>query len=327
MTAYRSGGGSKNPFADEEDDFSFGKSSSKGGGMGGGFESEERGAYGKDGIRSRYTTDEFHSEPLSRYEQLQQQKQNSMNSQLEATHRCMATIYDAERTGIETAEELMRQGEQLDNIETKTDKIIADTKVSQRHLNGIKSIFGGLKNWWSGEGKKVDAPQNPVQRDRSSSLLQQAIIRDQETGAGAGGGVHPALRLRSGNVRGFYDDDTVDYNPNDDMSFRAQRSTGFQRPTESSAVAPSQTSTASGFRDQKQDSGRSSDFQEYEKNLNKNLEMMSHGITNLKMLATGLGDEIENQNDQLENRIMPKVDRADIKIRDQNRQMRQILGK
>lgn len=54
---------------------------------------------------------------------------------------------------------------------------------------------------------------------------------------------------------------------------------------------------------------------------------MSGGMARLKMLATGLGEEIEAQNEQIESRIMPKADKADIKIRDQNRQMRQILGK
>jgi len=53
---------------------------------------------------------------------------------------------------------------------------------------------------------------------------------------------------------------------------------------------------------------------------------MSAGMSRLKGLAVGLGDEIGAQNDQLD-RIAPKVERADTKIRDQNRQMRHILGK
>jgi len=53
---------------------------------------------------------------------------------------------------------------------------------------------------------------------------------------------------------------------------------------------------------------------------------MSDGMSRLKGLAVGLGDEISAQNDQLD-RIAPKVERADTKIRDQNRQMRHILGK
>jgi len=55
-------------------------------------------------------------------------------------------------------------------------------------------------------------------------------------------------------------------------------------------------------------------------------EQMSTGVSRLKDLAVGLGDEIGAQNDQLD-RIAPKVERADTKIRDQNRQMRHILGK
>jgi len=56
------------------------------------------------------------------------------------------------------------------------------------------------------------------------------------------------------------------------------------------------------------------------------VDTMSSGLSNLKLLAKGLNTEIEAQNDQVD-RIMPKVDRADTKIRDQNRQMKNILGK
>jgi len=51
---------------------------------------------------------------------------------------------------------------------------------------------------------------------------------------------------------------------------------------------------------------------------------MSAGMTRLKGLAQGLGSEIEAQNEQLD-RINSSVDRADIKLKDQNRQMRGIL--
>ena len=53
-------------------------------------------------------------------------------------------------------------------------------------------------------------------------------------------------------------------------------------------------------------------------------DMMSDGLGRLKGLAKGLGDEIETQNEQLD-RIHGNVDRADIKLTDQNRQMRGIL--
>ena len=52
---------------------------------------------------------------------------------------------------------------------------------------------------------------------------------------------------------------------------------------------------------------------------------MSDGMSRLKGLALGLGDEIEAQNDQID-RINREVDKADISIQDKNKQMRHILG-
>ena len=52
---------------------------------------------------------------------------------------------------------------------------------------------------------------------------------------------------------------------------------------------------------------------------------MSDGMSRLKGLALGLGDEIEAQNDQID-RINREVDTADVSIQDKNKQMRQILG-
>ncbi len=52
---------------------------------------------------------------------------------------------------------------------------------------------------------------------------------------------------------------------------------------------------------------------------------MSDGMARLKLLAMGLGDEIESQSDQID-RITGQVDRADTTISHQNRQMRGILG-
>lgn len=249
---------------------------------------------------------------LSRYELIQQQKQQSMNRQLDSTQRCLASIYDSEQTGIATAEELVRQGEQLDNIERKVDKINADTKVSQRHLNSIKSIFGGIRNWWNGEGKTDDAPASTasgsLSADRSGLRTTIAAI---DRPAAATTGVHPALRMRSDNVAGFYDDDVVEFGD------RGMERVGPRSSNVTSGAAATQSQSASS---------KSAQFQEYEKSLNANLELMSGGVSQLKSLAVGLGNEISAQNDKID-RIAPKVDRADTKIRDQNRQMRQILGK
>lgn len=54
--------------------------------------------------------------------------------------------------------------------------------------------------------------------------------------------------------------------------------------------------------------------------------MMSDGMSRLKGLAMGLGDEIERQNEQLD-RINVKVEKTDGLITHQNTQMRRILKK
>lgn len=54
--------------------------------------------------------------------------------------------------------------------------------------------------------------------------------------------------------------------------------------------------------------------------------LMSEGMSRLKGLAVGLGDEIERQNEQLD-RINVKADRTDELLTHQNSQMRKILKK
>lgn len=61
-----------------------------------------------------------------------------------------------------------------------------------------------------------------------------------------------------------------------------------------------------------------------EEELDRNLGMMSDGMSRLKDLALGLGDEIEAHNEQL-GRITPKVDRSNDLLENQNRQMGRIL--
>ena len=56
------------------------------------------------------------------------------------------------------------------------------------------------------------------------------------------------------------------------------------------------------------------------------VDAMSSGLTRLRGLAMGLGDEMDKQNEQLD-RIDPKLERANVLLKDQNRQMGQILKK
>lgn len=124
MARYTSGG--SNPFEEEENDFVY------------------------------VPKDEGKSPFESRRQQMSRMIDASEDRQLESTQRALASIYDSESMGTATAEELLRQREVLNNIEKKTDEVNSTLTVSQRHLNNIKSVFGGIKNWWA--GKKRNKP-------------------------------------------------------------------------------------------------------------------------------------------------------------------------
>ena len=71
-------------------------------------------------------------------------------------------------------------------------------KTTQRHLNNIKSVFGGLKNWWSGK-KEAQTPEKPQRQSGLQQTLDESLpSQDQRE--------HPALRIRETDTRGFYDE-------------------------------------------------------------------------------------------------------------------------
>ena len=137
------------------------------------------------------------------------------------------------------------------------DKINADTKVSQRHLNSIKSIFGGIRNWWNGEGKNDAVPQQ-VTSSRDRTALRQTVASGAKHEPPSG--VHPALRIRSGDVSGFYDDDIVEFGSSNAGSRPSARSVDTRRGD----------NTSTPFGDA-QTQARSQQWQDYEKNLSTNL--------------------------------------------------------
>ena len=144
----------------------------------------------------------------------------------------------------------------MDNIEQKVDKINADTKVSQRHLNSIKSIFGGIRNWWNGENKKDDTPPiSSGQMSRDRQQLRQTIVSSSDRDFNST--THPAMRLRSDDVKGFYDEDIVEFGA-------ASSSSTTQRTVPSSSGSVSSQAQSSS-------KSRSAEFQAYEKKLNEDL--------------------------------------------------------
>ena len=152
-------------------------------------------------------------------------------------------------------QELVHQGEQLDNVERKTSQINADMKTTQRHLNSIKSVFGGLKNWWSGRSEEKEKPKE-VEADRrqESSRLKQVLEQQDDDPKD----LHPALRAQSEDGRGFYAEDDLD---------------------DAFARGPRGQSSASGFQSEYRQQQTTSSFAEYDKQLDKNLGMLLPCLT------------------------------------------------
>lgn len=69
---------------------------------------------------------------------------------LQSSDRSITLLRDSEQVGIATAEELMRQREQLERTDKRLDEINQTLRFSQKHINGIKSVFSSLKSYISG---------------------------------------------------------------------------------------------------------------------------------------------------------------------------------
>ncbi|ODM91973.1 Synaptosomal-associated protein 29 [Orchesella cincta] len=72
---------------------------------------------------------------------------------LESSFRSLSLLHESEQIGNATAEELTRQREQLQNTEHKLDQINSSLRTSQKHIQGIKSVFGSIRNYFSSSTK------------------------------------------------------------------------------------------------------------------------------------------------------------------------------
>lgn len=121
---------------------------------------------------------------------------------LMSTQRSLGLLHETEQTGIATAEELARQREQLEQTSARLDNINSTLRFSQKHLNGLKSVFGGLKNYLSSGGKEYTAQMSssPSGSKLSDTSSLPTTTTQSRTGTGTGSDPyenHPVNRLRS----------------------------------------------------------------------------------------------------------------------------------
>ncbi|EZA49207.1 hypothetical protein DMN91_007950 [Ooceraea biroi] len=109
----------------------------------------------------------FDNNITQKHQELLQRKKEIEERTIQSSERSVSLLRDSEQIGVATAEELIRQKEQLQRTEKRLDDINSTLRFSQKHIQGIKSVFGSLKNYLS--GKSLDAPIPSVKLSESSS--------------------------------------------------------------------------------------------------------------------------------------------------------------
>lgn len=106
-----------------------------------------------------------------------------------SSSRSIALLRDSEQIGIATAEELVRQREQLENSSKRLDEINTTLRFSQKHINGIKSVFGSLKNYLSGQKDERSATATTSIKSSLSDITSETKKLNLDA--------HPSMKLNS----------------------------------------------------------------------------------------------------------------------------------
>lgn len=227
------------------------------------------------------------TEAERRQRYLQQEVTRTAQSAVDSSNRSLGMLYEAEKIGTETAEELMRQGEVLKRTERMVDNMEQDLRTSQRHINSIKSVWGGLVNYFKAkpEPPKTTQPRDQPTGYQANSRLQNALdeSKQQEDKYQAS---HPNLRKLD--TSGFGASPATD-----DLSANQN---GYSKNKHLRAA---------------------------HQKLDDNLDDMSLCLGRLKNLGLGLQSEIDDQDVSLDS-LLNKVDNMDGRISSTNRQLKKL---
>ncbi|NXC30390.1 SNP29 protein, partial [Campylorhamphus procurvoides] len=182
-------------------------------------------------------------------------------------------------------QELVRQGEALKRTEQMVDKMDQDLKTSQRHINSIKSVWGGLVNYFKAKPPESKPEQNGAPEYYANSRLKEAMMSSKEQESKYQES-HPNLRKLDNSDNDFSKADLVSSVERDSYPKNQQ-------------------------------------LRAYHQKIDTNLDEMSSGLSRLKNLALGLQTEIEEQDDMLD-RLTKKVETLDINIKNTDKRVRQL---
>ncbi|XP_075424660.1 synaptosomal-associated protein 29 isoform X1 [Ascaphus truei] len=227
---------------------------------------------------------------------LQQEVMRRAQATVDSSNRSLSLMYESEKVGVETAEELVRQGEALKRTEKMVDKMEQDMKTSQRHINSIKSVFSGFTNYFRAKPAETPPTQNGSAEYSASNKLHEAMSNSKEQ-EGKYQASHPNLQRME----------------NSEASTNAGAAS-----TNAGAASTNAGAASSGYHHKNQA------LRNYHQKIDNNLDDISVGMGRLKNLALGLQSEIEGQDDMLEG-LTGKVDKMDLNIKRTEKRIRDEL--
>ncbi|NXY84076.1 SNP29 protein, partial [Alcedo cyanopectus] len=216
---------------------------------------------------------------------LQQEVLRRSAATADSTTRSLSLLYESERIGVATSEELVRQGEALKRTEQMVDKMEQDLKTSQKHINSIKSVWGGLVNYFKAKPPESKPEQNGTPQYYANSRLKEAMMSSKEQESKYQES-HPNLRKLNNSDNDFSKADLV---------------SSVQRDSYPS----------------------NQHLRAYHQKIDNNLDEMSSGLSRLKNLALGLQTEIDEQDEML-GRLTTKVETLDVNIKSTDKKIRQL---
>jgi len=135
-----------------------------------------------------------------RRQQLLLEKQRIEERTLQSSSRAIGILHETEQVGMSTAEELMRQREQLERTSTRLDEMNNTLRSSDKHIQNIKSVFSSIKNYFSKPsefGIQSNAASTELAPSKSSSNSQLVKVMEQSTAQSSKDSQHPVFRMRA----------------------------------------------------------------------------------------------------------------------------------
>lgn len=197
------------------------------------------------------------SAPGDRQQYLRQEVMRRAEATAASTNRSLSLMYESEKIGVASSEELVRQRGVLERTEKMVDKMDQDLKISQKHINSIKSVFGGFINYFKSKPAEITPEQNGALTPQPNSRLKEAINTSKEQEA--------QYQASHPNLRKLNDSDSIPEGAISAVSTEAYPKNPHLRA--------------------------------YHQKIDNNLDELSTGLGRLKDIALGMQTEIEEQDD------------------------------